>query len=71
MHHHMLSQMGIHHIENAKLDELARDKIWTSCTLVLPAREKGAAGAAIRPVAIGVAAASLQGSNEGKGKSAR
>jgi kynurenine formamidase len=67
VHHHMLSQMGIHHIENAKLDELARDKIWTSCTLVLPAREKGAAGAAIRPVAIGVAAASLQGSNEAKG----
>ena len=53
IHHHMLTQMGIHHIENAKLDELARDKLWTSCTLILPAREKGAAGAAVRPVAIG------------------
>lgn len=53
IHHHMLSQAGIHHIENAKLDELARDKVWTSCTMVLPARQKGAAGAEVRPVAIG------------------
>jgi kynurenine formamidase len=56
VHHHMLTQMGIHHIENAKLDELARDRVWTSCTMILPAREKGAAGAAVRPVAIGVPA---------------
>ncbi len=56
IHHHMLTQAGIHHIENAKLDELARDKVWTSCTLILPAREKGAAGAAVRPVAIGAPA---------------
>ena len=53
LHHHMLTQMGIHHIENAKLDELARDKVWTSCTLVLPMLEKGSAGSPIRPVAIG------------------
>jgi kynurenine formamidase len=56
VHHHLLTQAGIHQIENAKLDELARDRVWTSCTLILPAREKGAAGAAVRPVAIGVAA---------------
>jgi kynurenine formamidase len=55
VHHHMLTQLGIHHIENAKLDELARDKVWTSCTLILPARQKGAAGAEVRPVAIGTA----------------
>jgi kynurenine formamidase len=55
MHHHMLTQAGIHHIENAKLDELARDRVWTSCTMILPPREKGSAGAAVRPVAIGVA----------------
>jgi len=54
VHHHMLTQAGIHHIENAKLDELARDKVWTSCTMILPLREKGAAGSAVRPVAIGV-----------------
>ncbi len=53
VHHHMLTQAGIHHIENAKLDELARDKVWTSCTIVLPPLEKGAAGSAIRPIAFG------------------
>jgi len=57
VHHHMLTQAGVHHIENAKLDELARDKVWLSCTMVLPLREKGAAGSAIRPVAIGATAA--------------
>jgi kynurenine formamidase len=56
VHHHMLAQAGIHLIENAKLDELAGDQVWTSCTLILPPREKGAAGAAVRPVAIGVPA---------------
>jgi len=54
VHHHMLTQMGIHHIENAKLDELANDKVWTSCTMILPLRDKGAAGSPVRPVAIGV-----------------
>jgi kynurenine formamidase len=58
IHHHMLTQSGIHHVENAKLDELARDRVWLSCTMILPAREKGAAGAVIRPVAIGVPATS-------------
>ncbi len=53
VHHHLLTQMGIHHIENAKLDELARDKVWTSCTMILPLRDQGAAGSPLRPVAIG------------------
>ncbi|MFY9316755.1 MAG: cyclase family protein [Burkholderiales bacterium] len=54
LHHHMLTQTGIHHIENAKLDEIANDKVWTACTMILPQREKGSAGAAVRPVAVGV-----------------
>ena len=49
VHHHMLAQAGIHLIENAKLDEMAADRVWTSCTLMLPLREKGAAGSALRP----------------------
>ena len=49
----MLSQAGIHLMENAKLDELAADRVWTSCTMILPLREKGAAGSAVRPIAIG------------------
>ena len=55
VHHHMLTQAGIHHLENIKLDELARDRVWLSCTMILPLREKGAAGSPIRPVAIGAA----------------
>ncbi|HEU4352665.1 MAG TPA: cyclase family protein [Burkholderiales bacterium] len=53
VHHHMLSQAGIHLVENAKLDELAADRVWTSCTMILPLRDKGAAGSAVRPIAIG------------------
>ncbi len=54
IHHHMLTQLGIHHIENAKLDAMARDKVYTACTMILPLLEKGGAGSAVRPVAIGV-----------------
>ena len=54
VHHHLLTQAGIHHIENASLGEMVRDKVWTSCTMILPALEKGASGSAVRPVAIGV-----------------
>jgi len=53
VHHHMLSQSGIHLVENARLEELAAEGVWTSCTMILPLREKGAAGSAVRPVAIG------------------
>ena len=54
IHHHMLTQMGIHHIENVKLDAMARDRVYTACTIILPLMEKGGAGSAVRPVAIGV-----------------
>jgi kynurenine formamidase len=66
VHHHLRTQVGIHHVENAKLDEMARDKVWTSCTLILPLREKGAAGSAIRPVAIGVPIAVARKSGSGR-----
>ncbi len=54
VHHHLLTQVGVHHLENVKLGELARDAVYTSCAMVLPALERGAAGAVVRPVAIGV-----------------
>lgn len=54
VHHFLITQMGIHHIEHANLAALADDKVWTSCTMVLPLREKGASGSGVRPVAIGV-----------------
>jgi kynurenine formamidase len=54
VHHHMLTQLGIHHLENTKLDEIANAKVWTACTMILPLRTQGSAGSPIRPVAIGV-----------------
>jgi kynurenine formamidase len=56
VHQYFLTEAGIHTLENIKLDELARDRVQTFCTIILPARIRGAAGAAIRPVAIGVPA---------------
>jgi kynurenine formamidase len=54
LHHYNLTQSGIHQIQNMKLDELAADKVWTSCTVILPLRSKGNSGSPVRPVAIGV-----------------
>lgn len=54
VHHHNLTQAGIHNVENANLAALAADRVWTSCTMILPLRSKGGAGSPIRPVAIGV-----------------
>jgi kynurenine formamidase len=53
IHHHNLTQAGIYNIQNAKLDALAADRVWTSCTMILPLRSRGAAGSPVRPVAIG------------------
>ena len=54
VHHHLLTQAGIHQIQNAKLDELAGDGVWTSCTIILPLRVTGGAGSPVRAIAIGV-----------------
>ena len=37
----------------AKLDELAADKVWLSCTMILPLRVEGGGGSLVRPIAIG------------------
>jgi kynurenine formamidase len=67
VHHHLISQMGIHHIENAKLDELARDGVWTSCAMVLPLLDRGAAGSPVRPVAYGLPTKATAG-RSGRGR---
>ncbi len=54
IHHHCLVEAGIHQIQNAKLDEMARDRVWLSCTMILPLRVRGGAGSLVRPIAIGV-----------------
>ena len=54
IHHTNLAVNGIHQIQNANLTAIAADKVWTSCTMILPLREQGHAGSPVRPVAIGV-----------------
>jgi len=56
IHHQNLTQAGIHNIQNANLGALAADKVWLSCTIILPLRTQGASGSPVRPVAIGAAA---------------
>jgi kynurenine formamidase len=53
VHHLNLTQTGVYQIQNAKLDALASDKVWESCTIVLPLQVRGAGGSLVRPIAIG------------------
>ena len=53
IHHYNLAVSGVHQIQNANLKALAQDKVWTSCTMILPLRSKGGSGSPVRPVAIG------------------
>ncbi|MBZ0217841.1 MAG: cyclase family protein [Fimbriimonadaceae bacterium] len=53
IHHQNLAVAGIHQIQNANLTALAADKVWTSCTMILPLRAQGHSGSPVRPVAIG------------------
>ena len=56
IHHHNLTEAGIYNIQNANLGALAADKVWLSCTMILPLRTQGASGSPVRPVAIGAPA---------------
>ena len=56
IHHTNLTQSGIYQIQNANLGALAQDKVWLSCTIILPLRAQGDAGSPVRPVAIGAPA---------------
>lgn len=53
VHHQNLTQAGIHLLENMRLSEIAGDSAWLSCTMILPLRERGGSGSAVRPVAYG------------------
>src|SRR5262245_39142727 len=56
IHHYNLAHSGIHQIQNARLGDLAKDKVWVSCTMILPLRAQGASGSPVRPVSIGAQA---------------
>ena len=53
IHHHNLTQSGVHNIQNANLAEMAADQVWEACTIILPLRSVGASGSPVRPIAIG------------------
>jgi hypothetical protein len=53
IHSFNLAEAGIHQIQNARLGDLATDKVWTSCTMILPLRSRGGSGSPVRPVSIG------------------
>src|SRR5215475_6591871 len=53
IHHTNLAESGIYQIQNANLGALAQDKVWLSCTMILPLRAQGNSGSPVRPVAIG------------------
>jgi kynurenine formamidase len=54
VHAYNLSHSGIHQIQNIALAQMAKDEVWTSCTVILPIKVMGASGAPVSPVAIGV-----------------
>jgi len=56
IHHINLAESGIYQIQNANLGALAQDKVWVSCTIILPLRAQGNSGSPVRPVAIGAPA---------------
>src|ERR1700722_10862968 len=49
IHHTNLAESGIYQIQNANLGALAQDKVWVSCTMILPLRAQGNAGSPVRP----------------------
>ncbi|MBN3847293.1 MULTISPECIES: cyclase family protein [Burkholderiaceae] len=52
-HHFNLVEAGVLQIQNLKLDDLARDRVWLFAAIVVPLALRGASGSIVRPVAIG------------------
>jgi kynurenine formamidase len=53
VHHHNLTQAGVHQIQNLNLTEMAQKKVYAGAVFILPIRFKGGAGSPVRPVVIG------------------
>jgi kynurenine formamidase len=49
IHHHNLVEAGVYNIQNANLAAIAKDKVWLSCTIILPLRASGGSGLAGAP----------------------
>jgi kynurenine formamidase len=53
VHHHTLTQAGVHLIQNLNLTEMAQKKLHLGAVFILPLRLKGGSGSPVRPVVIG------------------
>jgi kynurenine formamidase len=52
VHQFTLAECGVHLIENLMLEELARDRVYAACFILLAAKYRGATGAPVRPIAL-------------------
>jgi kynurenine formamidase len=52
VHQFTLSQCGVYLVENLALEELAADRVATSCFVLLATKLRGATGSPARPVAM-------------------
>ncbi len=52
VHQHCITRYGVYLIENVDLRELAADKVYEFCFVVLPLRAKGASASPVSPVAV-------------------
>ena len=52
VHQHCLAEAGVYLIENLMLEELARDRVYTACLILLATKFRGATGSPVRPVAM-------------------
>lgn len=52
VHQYMLIQNGVHIMEMVNCEEIAKDKVYEFCFIVLPSKIKGATGMMIRPIAV-------------------
>jgi kynurenine formamidase len=52
VHQHCITKYGCYLIENVELTELAADRVYEFCFVVLPLRAKGASASPVSPVAI-------------------
>jgi kynurenine formamidase len=53
VHHHNLTQAGVHQVQNLNLTEMAHRKVYLGAVFILPIRFKGGSGSPVRPVVIG------------------
>jgi kynurenine formamidase len=52
-HHFNLVESGVLQMQNMRLVDLGRDRVWISCTVILPLLLKGCSGSPVRPISIG------------------